>query len=93
MITDIISLQEQLETNRKLGDYHRSEIDRLTEVCNGRMAWGTKLTAAEAEIERLRAALQEIAKQHKSDEWEQEGDTEGGYDAIIDLARAALANG
>jgi len=39
---------------------------------------------------RYRAALEDIAKQHKSNEWEQEGDTIDGYDTIIEIARAAL---
>ena len=47
------------------------------------------------EIARLREALEEIAKQKRTDEQETEHDVEyadfeGGYDACIDRARAAL---
>lgn len=43
-----------------------------------------------AENQRMREALEDISKQWKSDEWEEEGDTEGGYDILIDVARNAL---
>ena len=42
----------------------------------------------------LQAALEEIAKQHTSEEMddddEPDPDYEGGYDVIVELARAAL---
>ena len=79
-------LAEELRQSAKLHDYHRSEIDRLTDVCNGRMAWGAKLTAAETEIARLRAALQKIVDEADSD------DGLTAWDGA-DIARAALANG
>ena len=41
-------------------------------------------------IAKLEDALKSIATQPKSNEWEQEGDTEHGYDTIIDRAREAL---
>ena len=47
-------------------------------------------TKLEAEIKRKDEALKEIARQKKSDEWEEEGDTEGGYNCLIDIARKAL---
>lgn len=51
--------------------------------------------AAHDEIERLEAALKDIAKQKKTDELETEydvevADFETGYDTIIDVARKAL---
>lgn len=51
-----------------------------------------------ARIERLEAALREIARQKRTDELETEydvevADFEGGYDACIDRARAALEDG
>ena len=53
------------------------------------------LTAQQAEIGRLREALGVIARQKKTLELETEydvecADFEEGYDAIIDIARAAL---
>ena len=61
---------------------------------------GNALVAAlkekDAEIERLRAAIETIANQYQSDEWETDGngeplgDVTEGYDGIIDIARAAL---
>ena len=41
-------------------------------------------------IAKLEDALRFISIQPKSNEWEQEGDTEHGYDTIIELAREAL---
>lgn len=41
-------------------------------------------------IEKFAVALHDIARQKKSTEWEQEGDTVHGYDSIIDVARNAL---
>jgi hypothetical protein len=46
-----------------------------------------------AEVARLRAALNLIALQQTSKEWECEGDTEYAYNTIISKARAALAHG
>jgi hypothetical protein len=48
-----------------------------------------------AERDALRAALRDIARQKKTDELDTEydvevADFEGGYDSIIDIARAAL---
>lgn len=52
------------------------------------------LAAANAKLEadnaRMRKALEDIASQFKTDETEQEGDIEYGYDAIIDVSRKAL---
>tara|TARA_R110000764_G_scaffold207599_1_gene293137 strand:+ start:1354 stop:1644 length:291 start_codon:yes stop_codon:yes gene_type:complete len=47
-------------------------------------------TTQQATIDALTAALATIAKQETSKEWEAEGDTEHGYDCIINVARAAL---
>jgi len=44
----------------------------------------------EEKLKRMREALEDISKQRKSDEWEEEGDTEGGYDTLIDIARGVL---
>jgi hypothetical protein len=54
-----------------------------------------KLKEAADEIEKLRTALRDIARQKKTDELDTEydvevADFEGGYDSIIDIARAAL---
>lgn len=78
----------------------RDERDKANIVsCNyGRFATENRERAekAEAEVERLREALSEIAKQKRTDELETEydvecADFEGGYDLCIDRARAALA--
>lgn len=43
-----------------------------------------------ARVEKYEKVLKDIAKQHKSSEWEQEGDTQYAYDYIINLARKTL---
>jgi phage shock protein A len=60
-------------------------------------AWETKCNAAwverdaaEAQLRVLREALEEIARQELIDEMSDEGDIEGGYDACVKRARAAL---
>jgi uncharacterized protein YPO0396 len=54
----------------------------------------SELAALRAEVERLRGAVGEIAQKKKTDELETEydvdiADFEAGYDACIDIARAA----
>lgn len=75
------------------------EIERLRAGGCARDQTTTKYCGEAAqmatEIERLRAALKTIAKQKKTDELEtacdvEYADFEGGYDACIDVARAAL---
>jgi hypothetical protein len=76
--------------------YFRKWADDIR-ISEGPSVDADKIEAAANELEAARErilvteqALREIARQHKSTEWEQEGDTEHGYDAIIDVARAAL---
>jgi hypothetical protein len=50
-----------------------------------------KMDELKERCDKMEAALEDIASQHKSNEWEEEGDTEHGYDCLIDVARIALA--
>lgn len=49
-----------------------------------------KLARAMQENDLYKDALKDIAMQNKSNEWEDEGDTEYGYNCIIEVARKAL---
>jgi hypothetical protein len=53
----------------------------------------TEADTLRAEVARMKAALNLIALQQTSKEWESEGDIEYAYDTIISKARAALAHG
>lgn len=52
------------------------------------------IAALEAERDALKAALEDVARQHTADEREKldedEGDVEGAYDTAISVARSAL---
>ncbi len=54
-----------------------------------------RIEALRAENDRLRAALAEIARQNKTSEMlhPENADIEGGFDEVIDVARAALGGG
>ena len=68
------------------------EIARLV----AELADADRLAALQAQNRKLVGALTDIARQKKTDEFDTEydaecADFEGGYDAIIDRARAAIA--
>ena len=65
----------------------REQIDRLHELhCQGDDFAGE----VQGTMEKMLTALEDIAKQELIIEMEHEGDIEYGYDAIIEVARAAV---
>jgi hypothetical protein len=79
--------QTLIEALRILAHEFQSE-DGVANACIAEGA--NRLAELKERIAKLEDALKSIATQPKSNEWEQEGDTEHGYDTIIDRAREAL---
>lgn len=90
---DIPLLNQVVDALNKSGiPFHsenKLELDQHITI----MEQSCEIDELQAKYNRYEAALKYIAKQNKSNEWEEEGDTEHGYNCIIDVAREALSSG
>ena len=76
-----MNIQEQIEDARRWADDERKCGDGARAV---------SIDGYADTMEKMLTALEDIAKQELIIEMEHEGDIEYGYDAIIEVARAAV---
>ena len=77
---EIADLKAKLDNGKKLLREHMAITDERTK----------EIFTLRDKLDKAKYGLKDIAKQYKSTEWEEEGDTEYGYDMIIERARTTL---
>lgn len=73
--------KEPIHSKSEIKTYHHDRIVQSLRRENEEL---------KAKLDKAEYGLKDIARQYKSTEWEEEGDTEYGYDMIIERARTTL---